>query len=106
MLRSLCAASLMSAVYEDMKDKDGFLYIKYSGENTFGGGGRVGYKNRVVASVWSLSSWGIPNLSLPPVLNGMGHSFCSRVKDMPDFMAWWLLDCSPTCQMQIRLLTP
>ena len=26
----------MSAVYEEMKDKDGFLYIKYSGENTFG----------------------------------------------------------------------
>ena len=32
----LCVASLMSAVYEEMKDKDGFLYIKYSGENTFG----------------------------------------------------------------------
>lgn len=31
------SASLMSAVYEEMKDKDGFLYIKYSGENTFGG---------------------------------------------------------------------
>lgn len=30
------SASLMSAVYEEMKDKDGFLYIKYSGENTFG----------------------------------------------------------------------
>ena len=27
----------MSAIYEEMKDKDGFLYIKYSGENTFGG---------------------------------------------------------------------
>jgi len=32
----LRAASLMSAVYEEMRDKDGFLYIKYSGENTFG----------------------------------------------------------------------
>ncbi|KAG1669899.1 hypothetical protein FOA52_002425 [Chlamydomonas sp. UWO 241] len=32
------SASLMSAVYEEMKDKDGFLYIKYSGENTFGCG--------------------------------------------------------------------
>lgn len=30
------SASLMSAVYEEMRDKDGFLYIKYSGENTFG----------------------------------------------------------------------
>lgn len=26
----------MSAVYEERKDEDGFLYITYSGENTFG----------------------------------------------------------------------
>jgi GABA(A) receptor-associated protein len=26
----------MSSVYEDHKDEDGFLYITYSGENTFG----------------------------------------------------------------------
>jgi hypothetical protein len=26
----------MSAVYEKNKDPDGFLYITYSGENTFG----------------------------------------------------------------------
>ena len=31
------AAALMSDVYEDHKDDDGFLYITYSGENTFGG---------------------------------------------------------------------
>lgn len=31
-----CAAALMSDVYEDHKDEDGFLYITYSGENTFG----------------------------------------------------------------------
>jgi hypothetical protein len=31
-----CAAALMSSVYEDHKDEDGFLYITYSGENTFG----------------------------------------------------------------------
>lgn len=30
------AAALMSDVYEDHKDEDGFLYITYSGENTFG----------------------------------------------------------------------
>lgn len=29
-------AALMSSVYEDHKDEDGFLYITYSGENTFG----------------------------------------------------------------------
>eukprot|EP00501_MAST-03F_sp_TOSAG23-6_P000687 GSMAST32.ASY1.ANO1.714.1 assembled CDS len=29
-------ASLMSAIYEEQKDEDGFLYITYSGENTFG----------------------------------------------------------------------
>jgi len=30
-------AALMSAVYEEHKDEDGFLYVTYSGENTFGG---------------------------------------------------------------------
>lgn len=30
------AASLMSAIYDAHKAKDGFLYITYSGENTFG----------------------------------------------------------------------
>eukprot|EP00441_Pelagodinium_beii_P017087 CAMPEP_0197655346 /NCGR_PEP_ID=MMETSP1338-20131121/39400_1 /TAXON_ID=43686 ORGANISM="Pelagodinium beii, Strain RCC1491" /NCGR_SAMPLE_ID=MMETSP1338 /ASSEMBLY_ACC=CAM_ASM_000754 /LENGTH=117 /DNA_ID=CAMNT_0043230975 /DNA_START=268 /DNA_END=618 /DNA_ORIENTATION=+ len=29
-------SSLMSAAYDTHKDKDGFLYITYSGENTFG----------------------------------------------------------------------
>jgi hypothetical protein len=29
-------ASLMSAIYEENKDDDGFLYMTYSGENTFG----------------------------------------------------------------------
>uniref|UniRef100_A0A7S0QZX4 Autophagy-related protein n=1 Tax=Pyramimonas obovata TaxID=1411642 RepID=A0A7S0QZX4_9CHLO len=29
-------AALMSAIYEEHKDNDGFLYISYSGENTFG----------------------------------------------------------------------
>jgi len=33
---SCAAAALMSSVYEDHKDEDGFLYITYSGENTFG----------------------------------------------------------------------
>ncbi|GLJ05958.1 hypothetical protein SUGI_1055220 [Cryptomeria japonica] len=28
--------ALMSAVYEDHKDEDGFLYLTYNGENTFG----------------------------------------------------------------------
>lgn len=31
-------AALMSSIYEEQKDDDGFLYITYSGENTFGGG--------------------------------------------------------------------
>jgi GABA(A) receptor-associated protein len=31
------AAALMSSIYEEHKDEDGFLYITYSGENTFGG---------------------------------------------------------------------
>lgn len=29
-------AALMSTVYEEHKDEDGFLYVLYSGENTFG----------------------------------------------------------------------
>merc|ERR1719231_1205192 len=32
----LVPADLMSSIYEDQKDEDGFLYITYSGENTFG----------------------------------------------------------------------
>lgn len=35
-LAVVTAAALMSSVYEDHKDEDGFLYITYSGENTFG----------------------------------------------------------------------
>merc|ERR1712228_797786 len=29
-------AALMSQIYKDHKDDDGFLYVTYSGENTFG----------------------------------------------------------------------
>jgi len=29
-------ASLLSAIYDEYKDEDGFLYITYSSENTFG----------------------------------------------------------------------
>lgn len=32
----LSSNTLMSVIYEKNKDVDGFLYIKYSGENTFG----------------------------------------------------------------------
>ncbi|GMH24985.1 hypothetical protein Nepgr_026828 [Nepenthes gracilis] len=30
------SAAMMSAIYEEHKDEDGFLYMTYSGENTFG----------------------------------------------------------------------
>ncbi|CAF9914965.1 MAG: ubiquitin-like protein atg8 [Gomphillus americanus] len=30
------SAALMSSIYDEHKDEDGFLYITYSGENTFG----------------------------------------------------------------------
>jgi len=30
------AAALMSQIYKDHKDADGFLYVTYSGESTFG----------------------------------------------------------------------
>ncbi|GAA5919322.1 hypothetical protein JCM5296_006186 [Sporobolomyces johnsonii] len=29
-------AALMSSIYDEHKDEDGFLYVTYSGENTFG----------------------------------------------------------------------
>jgi len=29
-------SSTMGSIYEEHKDEDGFLYIAYSGENTFG----------------------------------------------------------------------
>jgi GABA(A) receptor-associated protein len=29
-------AALLNTIYEEHKDEDGFLYISYSGENTFG----------------------------------------------------------------------
>ncbi|RAL44889.1 hypothetical protein DM860_003648 [Cuscuta australis] len=29
-------AAMLSAIYEENKDEDGFLYMTYSGENTFG----------------------------------------------------------------------
>ena len=32
-------SSVLSQVYEANKDEDGFLYVTYSGENTFGGHG-------------------------------------------------------------------
>lgn len=33
------SAALMSSIYEEHRDDDGFLYIQYSGEHTFGGMG-------------------------------------------------------------------
>jgi hypothetical protein len=30
------AAAMMSSIYEEHKEEDGFLYFTYSGENTFG----------------------------------------------------------------------
>eukprot|EP00607_Mallomonas_marina_P001047 CAMPEP_0182427252 /NCGR_PEP_ID=MMETSP1167-20130531/16371_1 /TAXON_ID=2988 /ORGANISM="Mallomonas Sp, Strain CCMP3275" /LENGTH=115 /DNA_ID=CAMNT_0024609365 /DNA_START=94 /DNA_END=441 /DNA_ORIENTATION=+ len=30
------AAAILNQVYDEYKDQDGFLYITYSGENTFG----------------------------------------------------------------------
>ena len=32
------SAALMSSIYEEHRDEDGFLYIQYSGEHTFGDG--------------------------------------------------------------------
>ncbi len=31
------SSSMLSSIYQDYKDDDGFLYMVYAGENTFGG---------------------------------------------------------------------
>jgi len=33
----LLSSASVGEVYEEHKDEDGFLYVQYSGENTFGG---------------------------------------------------------------------
>jgi GABA(A) receptor-associated protein len=35
------SSSLLSQVYQEHMDEDGFLYVVYSSENTFGGTSRV-----------------------------------------------------------------
>jgi len=32
------ASAMMSSIYKEHKDEDGFLYVTYSGESTFGAG--------------------------------------------------------------------
>lgn len=41
-------AALMSDVYKEHKDEDGFLYIQYSGENTFGASYEVDQSQRLI----------------------------------------------------------
>jgi len=40
---------MMSAIYEENKDEDGFLYMTYSGENTFG---MMIWSNSMQATMW------------------------------------------------------
>lgn len=46
---SVYAAAMMSAIYEENKDEDGFLYMTYSGENTFG---LVFWNNPWLVTIW------------------------------------------------------
>lgn len=41
-------SSTMGAIYEEHKDEDGFLYIAYSGENTFGMWSATSYKYELI----------------------------------------------------------
>lgn len=34
--KMMSSSSLLTTVYDEHKDEDGFLYVNYSGENTFG----------------------------------------------------------------------
>lgn len=68
----------MSAIYEENKDEDGFLYMTYSGENTFG-------------SFQMLSSWIICEL-------------CSKVKIMYILSLSVLLSASKLWALQNSVL--
>ena len=46
-------AALISTIYEEHKDEDGFLYVLYSGENTFG--------EKLAIDISSLDFSDIPN---------------------------------------------
>lgn len=35
-IRAVCCSLTMGQLYDKEKDEDGFLYVAYSGENTFG----------------------------------------------------------------------
>jgi GABA(A) receptor-associated protein len=35
-VKKIFAGAIMSTIYDEKKDEDGFLYVTYSGENTFG----------------------------------------------------------------------
>lgn len=53
----------MSSIYDDKKDADGFLYVTYSGENTFG------YQiSFIVQSVLSLASHHLMCLISPTII--------------------------------------
>lgn len=45
------AGAVMSAIYEEKKDEDGFLYVTYSGENTFGYQ-NCGFNFQLSAKIW------------------------------------------------------
>jgi len=67
-------AALMSSIYEEHKDEDGFLYITYSGENTFG-------------SAWTSSL----SASLPDV--GLRLSHCKLFRTI---IRWFYVSNLPT----------
>lgn len=45
---------MMSAIYDEHKDDDGFLYMTYSGENTFGD--NITYNDEITYDVLKMPS--------------------------------------------------
>lgn len=62
-------AALISTIYEEHKDEDGFLYVLYSGENTFGD---FDFTPEEIAEAKQMA-WSPPRTSLVLVLS-VNHS--------------------------------
>ncbi|GJV59595.1 autophagy-related protein 8f [Tanacetum coccineum] len=71
--------AIMSTIYDEKKDDDGFLYVTYSGENTFGSahGGELEQ-----AGQWSKRELGKQDIVLTPV--NFVHLICKKASTQPN----------------------
>lgn len=83
------AAAMMSAIYEENKDEDGFLYMTYSGENTFGSLWNRIPDVRRVYSPKHLCKWSLIYQYLSTFLKIVSSELCDFL-DFNDIILWWL----------------